>query len=139
MGKTQVLNDETVVSLSRIYVDIQVKIKELEAERQNIKETLFRHFDLTVGKETPAEIECGDGFKFAREVRVSKRLDEIKLEEMLEPVIWRKVTTVNRSVNETKLKKAIANNVINKNVIKKCIVEKRTFAFTHPSVKRAEK
>jgi hypothetical protein len=137
--KVAVLDEGTITSISRVYADIQEKIKKLETEKQTIKDMLFNHFDLTQGKNSAAEIECGDGFKFAREIRTSKRIDEIKLEETLKPAVWKSITSTKRLVDETKLRRAISSNIINKNVIKNCVVEKKTFAFTHPSIKQEEK
>jgi len=137
--KVAVLDEGTIASISRVYADIQEKIKKLETEKQTIKDMLFNHFDLTQGKNSAAEIECGDGFKFAREIRKSKTLDETKLKEALEPSVWKSVTSTKRTIDETKLKKAISNNVINKNVVKNCVIEKKTYAFTHPSIRQEEK
>lgn len=135
--KPRVLDGKTIAAFSRIYVEVQGKIKNLEAEKQDIKNALFGHFDLVQGLDSAAEIECGDGYKFTREIRVSKRIDEIELEEKLEPNVWKKITVSKRSIDETKLKKAIANDIVDKNIIKACVVKKKTYAFTHPSIKRA--
>jgi len=136
--KPKVLDGDSLIIVSEMYTDIQVKIKKLEEEKQSIKKMLFNHFDLTQGKNTYGDVECGDGFKFAREVRTSKRIDEVKLQETLEPAIWKSITSTKRTVDETKLRRAISANVINKNIIKNCVVEKVTFAFVHPSIKQEE-
>jgi len=134
----RVLDDESITTLSQVYSDIQSKIKKLEEEKKVVKEMMFAHFDLTQGKNTYGEAECGDGFKFAREVRTSKRIDEVKLQETIEPSVWKSITSTKRTVDETKLRRAISANVINKNIIKNCVVEKVTFAFVHPSIKQEE-
>ena len=137
-NSTKELDTETLVSLSSLYTKIQSKIKELEQEKADIKSVLFTHFDLTVGEGEPAVIDCGDGFRLKRERRSSKSIDEKKLEEILEPTIWKKVTVTKRELSETKLKKAMTEGTVKQSDVKKAVVERVTFAFTHPVVKQEQ-
>ena len=133
---SSILDGDTIASFSSLYLNIQAKIKELEGEKATIKEALFKHFDSTEGKEQPAIIDCGDGFAFSRERRSSKSIDERKLESSLDPAVWKKITVTKRELSELKLKKALSQGIVEPEYIKSAIVEKVSFAFTHPSSKQ---
>ena len=124
--------------MSAEYVKIQKQIKELNKGKADMKKRLFDYFDTTNGVDSKAEIDCGDGFKFAREIRETKKIDEMELKDALDPSVWKKVTISQRILDETKLRRAVANGIIDKGVIKDCVVINQTFAFTHPKSRPKE-
>jgi len=124
--------------LSAQYEDIQNEIKSLNKTKSSIRETMFAYFDSVAGKDTPAEIETADGFKFTREERVNFLLNETKLKNTIGVAAWLAITVTKREIDEDKLKKAIIKGVVDEDVIRKATDITKTFTFNHRKIKATE-
>jgi len=116
MGKLDAQQVLVTEEMIKRYQLLNQQAKEIDKELTRLKNTFNQYFDLTVGKNEKAEISF-DNFLLQRQVRISEKYRQQEAIQRLEELQLTDCIKVEKTVDDEKVKAAIALGLLPKDAL----------------------